>query len=739
METDDVESIAASLVREYLSRKGLRTTLAILDEEMPRTEGSVSNRQELIHRLHVEQLVKRNKELPLPHRTILEVMTRKFVEDPSSPQPSHSSRGGGRVGASSSRDNERCLSAQPRPKSSHHKEPRNGHESLILEDASEDGETILGQGKAGIIPKSLEMTGRKKPLRIRGMSGAVSAVDTDRRRRFKATPERLTLRQDAPASNTNGIDPFPTTTLYPTTAPDPVELLGRHSALSVAKPSKFTPTGLGSASRGGIGGLGSSLTAKGSVDEIVDVLAVDRTRRQSGSARLSRHSSEKDEDEEIANCRYDVQQSSISSEKLPIRPSSSKYSDGNLGMASKLDTRGKNSLTIGDVEFDDIDNDLEAGDADLEDHVTSAPAAKQATFHVDSQPINVHTAVDLKMLLFGSASHKFNREWQQQAFTFCDIPGLQYGLIQKKGGSCGIMASVQAHVILHLVFLESDSSTLYKRLSPSKQRQSEVLAEALANIFWKAGQECKATVVIPSMQSYYTNTTRCKTDGLTETLMLSSFTKYEELLSFVKMNVGQFELDGYSGVVLALYSAILSRTVEGVKNDMDEPNNKLMGAHSYCSQDMVNLFLTGRARSNVFNDVMELENDTGPALVLKGIDCRQNIGFLSLFEHYESCQVGTYMKTPKYPIWVICSESHFSVLFCLKKELMNDWKVERRFELYYYDGLARQDQEIKLSIDTTNRFFQPPSDNELVPPLDMCIRTKWKDAEIDWNGTEPLL
>ena len=55
---------------------------------------------------------------------------------------------------------------------------------------------------------------------------------------------------------------------------------------------------------------------------------------------------------------------------------------------------------------------------------------------------------------------------------------------------------------------------------------------------------------------------------------------------------------------------------------------------------MVNLFLTGRARSNVFNDVMELENDTGPALVLKGIDCRQNIGFLSLFEHYQSCQVG---------------------------------------------------------------------------------------------------
>ena len=65
-------------------------------------------------------------------------------------------------------------------------------------------------------------------------------------------------------------------------------------------------------------------------------------------------------------------------------------------------------------------------------------------------------------------------------------------------------------------------------------------------------------------------------------------------------------------------------------------------------------------------------------------------------------QVGTYMKTPKYPIWVICSESHFSVLFCLRRELLNDWKAERRFELYYYDGLAKQDEEIKLSIGSSN-------------------------------------
>lgn len=46
--------------------------------------------------------------------------------------------------------------------------------------------------------------------------------------------------------------------------------------------------------------------------------------------------------------------------------------------------------------------------------------------------LNLPNSQDLKKLLFGSANQKFNNEWQQQAFTFCDIPGLQYGLIQKK-------------------------------------------------------------------------------------------------------------------------------------------------------------------------------------------------------------------------------------------------------------------------------------------------------------------
>ncbi len=118
-----------------------------------------------------------------------------------------------------------------------------------------------------------------------------------------------------------------------------------------------------------------------------------------------------------------------------------------------------------------------------------------------------------------------------------------------------------------------------------------------------------------------------------------------------------------------------------------------MGQHFYCTQEMVNLLIHGKAYSNVFNDAIYVDD-----LKLRGPDKRNDIGLLSLFEHYKSCEVGSFYKTPKYPIWIICSESHFSVMFSLKKEILSDWKAESKFDLYYYDGLARQDEQIRLSI-----------------------------------------
>lgn len=42
------------------------------------------------------------------------------------------------------------------------------------------------------------------------------------------------------------------------------------------------------------------------------------------------------------------------------------------------------------------------------------------------------------------------------------------------------------------------------------------------------------------------------------------------------------------------------------------------------------------------------------------------------------------------------------MLFCLEKDLLGDWKTERRFDLYYYDGLANQEEEIRLTVGMYN-------------------------------------
>lgn len=138
----------------------------------------------------------------------------------------------------------------------------------------------------------------------------------------------------------------------------------------------------------------------------------------------------------------------------------------------------------------------------------------------------------------------------------------------------------------------------------------------------------------------------------------------------------------------------------------------------------MNLLACGRAVPNVFDDDVELDSGHGNMTLLKGIKSRCDVGLLSLFEHYNICkvrkeswevmgarfgvlcvfftsfsclglEVGANLKTPRYPIWLLCSESHFSVLFGLQRELLSG---QDQFDLYYYDGLANQQEEIRLTV-----------------------------------------
>jgi ubiquitin carboxyl-terminal hydrolase MINDY-3/4 len=100
--------------------------------------------------------------------------------------------------------------------------------------------------------------------------------------------------------------------------------------------------------------------------------------------------------------------------------------------------------------------------------------------------------------------------------------------------------------------------------------------------------------------------------------------------------------------------------------------------------------------------------------------------------------VGENLKTPKVPIWIVCSESHYSVLFSI--DANNYKKTGAAFDLVYYDELARQEDDIILTVEpgkytgSTN-----PEHNKHPVPIEEVIRTKWNKSKVGWNGRTKIL
>jgi len=124
----------------------------------------------------------------------------------------------------------------------------------------------------------------------------------------------------------------------------------------------------------------------------------------------------------------------------------------------------------------------------------------------------------------------------------------------------------------------------------------------------------------------------------------------------------------YAGVMLLTMSLVATRGVDCIKSDMDAGTaHHLTAQFGHSSQELINLLLTGQATTNIFDNTMTL----GGSLQCHGIQSRPKIGYLSQLEALRYCSVGNYYKSPKNPVWVVGSTSHFSVLFgsreCLKE------------------------------------------------------------------------
>lgn len=104
-----------------------------------------------------------------------------------------------------------------------------------------------------------------------------------------------------------------------------------------------------------------------------------------------------------------------------------------------------------------------------------------------------------------------------------------------------------------------------------------------------------------------------------------------------------------NGVVQLLLSVLLCRGVENIRQDMDSPDNSLIGRHNHSTQEVVNLMLTGRATSNLFDNRLDVEGT-----ILKGVQQQSVCGLLSLVESYGIIEVSEReLPTSRAKIYII--------------------------------------------------------------------------------------
>ncbi|XP_062900884.1 inactive ubiquitin carboxyl-terminal hydrolase MINDY-4B [Mobula hypostoma] len=371
-------------------------------------------------------------------------------------------------------------------------------------------------------------------------------------------------------------------------------------------------------------------------------------------------------------------------------------------------------------------------------------------------PITLDDAVALRKILFGTTFQVFNYEWRKSHFRFRDPNSdLSYALEAERGGTRCIQMAVQTYILKRLLFTgngELEDTNDKCLLEVSQKDQERVLAAALSDILWTAGEGVQSCVCLVTTECYIAPTINYKFDSYTEQLQLFNFTDKAKLQQFVTDHIHCFQGERSHGVILFLYSLLFSRTLEKLHKDMDHTTPHLLQlslGNVTCRQALINLMLTGRASPNVFNG--DLQYDDQGALLKDprhGILARSDVGYLYWnrheLDHEKLPQVGNMLKTPKLPIWLCNINNAFSVFFSIKRQLLSNWKMEHVFDLHFYTGQPSQTKLVTLTIDTRSHHWEEgmhgkeDDPEKRTPSVLMTIRTKWEGAAVDWNGTVPF-
>ncbi|CAD5113966.1 DgyrCDS3129 [Dimorphilus gyrociliatus] len=361
------------------------------------------------------------------------------------------------------------------------------------------------------------------------------------------------------------------------------------------------------------------------------------------------------------------------------------------------------------------------------------------------KPITFNQAVDLRKVLLGTPL-PISKEWKNTGFVFYDESApTPWGLQTSLCGARGVVMCVQSWIIKNMFFKNKDlvSAAMDGKIvsladHARRLNRTKILMECLSEMIWRAGDKRSCKICITGTKVHVRNTTY-RGDGITEKIDIYKFDSYPELLKFMSNNSREWR--GSGGVLLFVYSIIMTRGTKNILKDAGTPEDgkwvQLLTDWEEVTCALINLLLTGKAALYMHNGLKFYDN-SGKTLDCpqQGIDERSDIGVLA-YNDERRIEIGSMLKTPKYPIWIASANRQIGVLFSLKPELMNHWRAEHFFDLHHYTGLLERSKNYsKLLVDTRlDRYDKTRQDRHdrrrRVPAIEECILTKWANAVIE--------
>ncbi|XP_042221225.1 inactive ubiquitin carboxyl-terminal hydrolase MINDY-4B-like isoform X2 [Homarus americanus] len=359
-------------------------------------------------------------------------------------------------------------------------------------------------------------------------------------------------------------------------------------------------------------------------------------------------------------------------------------------------------------------------------------------------PITADTALALRRQVFGSADllGSTENEWLGQSFVFHDGETVEaYSLKMHKTSTKGLAMCVQGFILKHLLFnrrgarVVADPTVL---LRATTKAQEEALVGALSDILWRAGERQHAVLCLAQENIYVNDTPSYQSDGCTERIHTFEFKKQDELTFNLKKYLFEFLADEGNGLLLFLYSLVLSRGFNKLNEDMGGEEVSLLCTNAIIHPCLATLMLTGRATLFLHNGIIYEGSEDTMAKPKTGIITRAEVGLLVWRRPEEGGQVnvGSRLKTPSFPVWVTRCNDSYGILFNPNKELTRDYHAENRFDLYYYSASTNQKSATIITIDTRNQTVKEEYNS---PYLENLIHTKWQGADVNWNGTAPFV